>query len=236
MVSSQRLVLLGCALCLFTACARQDDGGSGASTGSSAAGGRAPAEQTESSLAIKRGTVTQPASGRLVMQLCGSDDELPLEDLSGGLLAELMQSGDLGEALYIEAYGERETAGAAGAVFVLEQLLYAGHPGEIGGCQRPPPDYIVMARGNEPFWALTVEDAQMRWHQPEPPEELVFASYQSQPAEGSVQYLAEADGHALELLVSEQACRDSMSGEFFAFTARAVLEGRDFTGCARVGQ
>jgi uncharacterized membrane protein len=38
------------------------------------------------------------------------------------------------------------------------------------------------------------------------------------------------------LLLDAQPCRDSMSGEFFAYAARAVLDGMEFKGCARVGK
>ena len=40
----------------------------------------------------------------------------------------------------------------------------------------------------------------------------------------------------VELLVDAQTCRDPMSGELFAYAARAVLDGKEFSGCARVGK
>jgi uncharacterized membrane protein len=36
--------------------------------------------------------------------------------------------------------------------------------------------------------------------------------------------------------VDAQTCRDPMSGELFAYSARAVLDGKEFSGCARVGK
>ena len=63
-----------------------------------------------------------------------------------------------------------------------------------------------------------------------------LTALQSQDAEGTVSYRATADGHNLELLIDAQACRDSMSGEYFAYAARAVLDGKEFKGCARVGK
>jgi uncharacterized membrane protein len=51
-----------------------------------------------------------------------------------------------------------------------------------------------------------------------------------------VRYHAAGNGHELELLVDAQTCRDPMSGELFAYSARAVLDGKEFSGCARVGK
>jgi uncharacterized membrane protein len=75
----------------------------------------------------------------------------------------------------------------------------------------------------------------MVWKQPGAPQQIVFGQQQSDDAEGTVSYRASADGHALELMIDAQPCRDSMSGEFFAFAARAILDGKQFSGCARVG-
>jgi uncharacterized membrane protein len=51
-----------------------------------------------------------------------------------------------------------------------------------------------------------------------------------------VRYHASGNGHQLELLIDAQTCRDPMSGELFAYSARAVLDSKEFTGCARVGK
>lgn len=198
------------------------------------------AEPTQSGLAIKRGMVT--AEGDHVMfQSCDDKTLLWVIDESDGVLTELLTED--ATAAYVEVYGERAPVpddvpaahGQAG-VFILEQLLYAGVSGETGGCDRPAPDYIVAARGNEPFWALQVMDDSMIWKQPEAPQEIELGGLQSQDAEGTVSYRATAGSHAAELLIDSQACRDSMSGEYFAFAARAVLDGKEFKGCARVGR
>lgn len=198
------------------------------------------AEPTQSSLAIKRGVVT--AEGDHVMfQSCDDKTPLWLIDESDGTLTELLT--EAATAAYVEVYGERAPVpddvpaarGQAG-VFILEQLLYAGVSGETGGCDKPAPDYIVAARGNEPFWALQVMDDGMVWKQPEAPQEIKLGEPQSQDAEGTVSYRATATGHTVELLIDSQACHDSMSDEYFAFAARAVLDGKEFKGCARVGR
>ena len=76
----------------------------------------------------------------------------------------------------------------------------------------------------------------MIWRQPEAPKEIKFDEPQTINAEGAVRYAVNTAEHQLELMVHAQPCRDSMSGEYFAYTAKALLDGRELSGCARVGR
>lgn len=197
----------------------------------------------ESSLAIKRG-VMKIAEERATFTPCDGKGELWVLDQSPGMLTQTLIEGKQAApvSLYVEAYGERapaeEMPQAQGyeGIFVLEDILYAGVPGEIGGCDAPAPTYIVMARGNEPFWSVEVRDDQMIWRQPEAPTEISFGEPQTVNAEGAVRYAVSVAQHELELMVHAQPCNDSMSDEYFAYTAKAVLDGRELSGCARVGR
>lgn len=198
----------------------------------------------ESGLSIKRG-VARLAKDRMTFRSCGENAELWVVDQSDGAFTEAfggeVQRGPV--TVYVEAYGERapvaeeiEAARVYGGSFVLEQVLYAGVQGEARGCAASAQDYIVAARGNEPFWAVEVGETAVLWRQPEAPREIDLGSPRMQSAEGTVRYSANAGGHVLELLIDARTCRDAMSGEFFAYAARAVLDGSEFTGCARVGR
>lgn len=197
----------------------------------------------ESSLAIKRGMMSI-SEDRSTFTLCNSQDELWVLDQSPGMLTQTLIEGEQAApvSFYAEAYGERaplgevpEAQGLAG-VFVLEDVLYAGVPGEGRGCDAPEPTFIVAARGNEPFWAVEVHDDQVIFRQPEEPKEIVFGEPQTVHAEGAVRYTGTSGEHRLKLMVHAQPCRDSMSGEFFAYTAKAIVNARELSGCARVGR
>jgi uncharacterized membrane protein len=194
----------------------------------------------ESGLAIKRGIATA-AEDHGLFRSCDDQTELWLVDEGDGSLTQLLtESGSA--ALYVEAYGEREAVpekltaakGKAG-VFTLEQLLYATAATEGHGCEQAAADFVVAARGNEPFWSVTVAGLSMIWKQPETPEGISFNELVAEGGEGTVIYQAALEGRKLQLVVEQQACRDSMSGDFFAFTAKADLDGKEFKGCARVG-
>lgn len=205
----------------------------------------APAEPpADSSLAIKRGVVML-AQDRMTFRPCNEKAELWLLDQSDGVLRQTFESEmQKGPAmLYVEAYGERAPvaediaeAKAYAGTFVLEEVTYAGVQGQVRGCDEAPPSYVVAARGSEPFWAIEVGDNNIVWRQPTEPKEIALGAPQTQDAEGTVRYHANGDGHELELLVDAQTCRDPMSGELFAYAARAVLDGKEFSGCARVGK
>lgn len=199
------------------------------------------AAPTESSLALKRGTLTL-ASNQATFQPCGVQAMLWVVDQTDGALRQMFSGQSMPLELYIEAHGERtasvpdtEAARAYTGAFLLEEVLYATPPAESKGCSEPAPAYIVAARGNEPFWSVEVTEEHMIWRQPDAKEISVDAP-QSQDSEGTVGYVGEGGGHKLELYVDNDACRDSMSGAFFAYTARAVLDGTEFKGCARIGE
>lgn len=205
---------------------------------------RAAEPPAESGLAIKRG-IAMLAQDRITFRPCNEQGELWLVDQTDGVLREAFAPLAQGNPtmLYVEAYGERAPiaaqdppdARAYAGTFVLEEVLYAGVQRENLGCDAPVTDYVVAARGNEPFWAAEVGEARVIWRQPGPPPQIDLGAPQTQDAEGAVHYRAAANGHQLELLIGAQACRDSMSGEYFAYAAKATLDGKQFTGCARVG-
>jgi uncharacterized membrane protein len=207
----------------------------------------APVAETapaDSGLSIKRG-IAMVAQDRTTFRPCGENIELWLFDQTDGVLAQAFAAeATKGPAMiYIEAYGERAPvaddipdARAYGGTFVLEEVLYAGVQGEIRGCDAAPENYIVAARGSEPFWSVQVRDDGMLWKQPDDPKEIALGAPQTQDSEGAVRYHASGAGHELELLIDARACRDPMSGEFFAYSAKAVLDAKEFSGCARVGR
>jgi uncharacterized membrane protein len=249
----ERTAALAIAL-LLAACSRQeapaDPAGVDESTASSASGAGTPAATTseppaESGLAIKRGVV-MAAADRSTFRPCESQAELWLLDQTDGLLTRTFAAESTAPLmLYVEAYGERaapdaegvpEAARAYPGAFVLEEVLYAALQDAVKGCSAPPGAYVVAARGTEPFWAVEVNEDRIVWRQPEEPKEIAFGAPQTEDAEGAVRYVASGAGHEVEVLIDAQPCRDAMSGEFFAYSAKAKLDARELSGCARVGR
>jgi uncharacterized membrane protein len=239
---------------LLTACSRHEapaERGDGAASPPASAAAAAPEAAmseppAESGLAIKRGVV-MAASDRSTFRPCDSQAELWVLDQTDGLLVRTFgsEASTAPLVLYVEAYGERTPADAEGlpeaarayaGAFVLEEVLYAAAQDAVKGCSAPPGAYVVAARGGEPFWAVEVNEDRIVWRQPEEPKEIAFGAPQTEDAEGAVRYVASGAGREVEVLIEAEPCRDSMSGEFFAYSAKAKLDAREFSGCARVGR
>lgn len=203
----------------------------------------------ESGLAIKRGIVTL-AADHSAFRPCGQQADLWVIDQTEGLLARTFAGEKPADGaplkLYIEAYGERATsaedlpasATAFAGVFVLEEVLYAlaGPEGLAHGCGDGPADYIVAASGTEPFWSAAVTDAALVWQQSDEPKEISLPAPQTQDSEGAVSYTAAGNDHQVELMMEAQPCRSMSGGAYFAYSARAKLDGKQFAGCARIGR
>ena len=207
-------------------------------------GGAAPAENVpaESSLAIKRGIVTLAAE-RTTYRPCDEKADLWLLDQTDGVLRQAFQTLSEPATLYVEAYGERTQAppsvatarGYAGAL-ILEEVLYAVQRQETdSSCEAQAPTYVVAARGAEPFWSAEIREKEILWRQADAPHEILMQIPATTDAEGTVSYRGLAQGYELEMDIEGQPCRDAASGEYFAYSARASLNGREFNGCARVG-
>jgi uncharacterized membrane protein len=251
----ESLLLLLCAGLGLVACSRKEPppsdspAPSAAPTSLPSAAPSEPSAQpseppAESGLAIKRG-IAMVAQDRMTFRPCADKTEWWIVDQTDGQLQRTFKDDTQASPLmlYIEAYGERSTglpenpaaSGYAGT-FVLEEVLYAGMQGTVKGCDQPPQTATVIARGSEPSWSVEVEETRMVWRQAEEPKEIVLGEPQMQDAEGAVRYQATTSDHSVELMVDAQECRDPMSGEFFGFAAKATLDGKPFTGCARVGK
>jgi uncharacterized membrane protein len=185
--------------------------------------------EAESSLSVKRGVITLNDASRR-FRACGSNAEAKLTDQTDGLVDRVY--GELGgKPIYIEAYGERADNGD----FVLEEILYATANGIEAACAGPATRYELLARGSEPTWSVEISQDAMVLKQTGAPTEITFTAIDTADAEGTVTYKAGVDKHVLELIVTQQACHDAASGEFFGYAATAKLDKQTFTGCARVG-
>jgi uncharacterized membrane protein len=196
----------------------------------------------ESSLAIKRGVVTV-AADRTTVRLCEDKVDLWLVDQTdGGLDEAIGPRGSTAAMYYIEANGERGpalqepvAARAYAGTFSLEQVLYAAPQAQLQGCDAPAPDYVVLARGHDPGWSVQVDEDKATW-QGSDHKDMVLGSPETQDAEGTAEYTTNSNGHKMQLLVAAQPCKDASTSEYYAYAAKAVLDGKSFSGCARVGK
>ena len=86
----------------------------------------------------------------------------------------------------------------------------------------------ITARGNEPFWAITVDGSTLTLKRPDAADVTFEAA---QP--GGPEWTAKAaDGRTLTLKVAAGECSDGMSDARYPMTAEAALAGETLKGCA----
>jgi uncharacterized membrane protein len=200
--------------------------------------GATPQElEAESSLSVKRGVMTLTAQTRS-FRLCGANVDLTLTDqLDGALDRAYAELG--GKPIYAEVYGDRgdtPPGGNSPSGFNVEELLYATASNPAATCATPLGTFELQARGSEPTWSVEVHQDTMLFKQTVAPTEIKFAAVETADTEGTVTYRAGADRHVLELVITQRACRDSLTNEYYAFSATARIDKQTLNGCARVGE
>lgn len=90
----------------------------------------------------------------------------------------------------------------------------------------------ITARGNEPFWALTIDGVRFRLTRPDHPDVTAQAPGAAiQP--GRAVWVAKApDGQQLTVTLYVSECSDGMSDRKYPMTAEVALFGETLHGCA----
>ncbi|MCC5795916.1 MAG: META domain-containing protein [Methylophaga sp.] len=86
-----------------------------------------------------------------------------------------------------------------------------------------------QARGNEPFWSITLHHGQLALLQPGEAEQNISANQQSMDTAGQV--LIESDDKSMSALVVPGVCNDTMTGMPYPYHVAFNLAGRDLKGC-----
>jgi len=193
--------------------------------------------EAESGLSVKRGIVTLTSQTRS-FRFCGTNVDLTLTDQLDGALDRVYA--DLGaKPLYAEVYGDRgevPSGSKAATSFNVEELLYATNNNPVAACGAARGAYELLARGSEPSWSVEVHQDTMLFKQSIAPTEIKFTAVETADTEGTVTYRAGADRHVLELVITQRACRDSLTNEYYAYSAAVRIDKQALNGCARVGE
>jgi len=170
---------------------------------------------------------------------CGEAIPAWVEDATGGEMSDLygMLAGIPNEPVYAELVGVMGDPPSTGPGaryaygFVVSGIRQLSYGDEALEC--PEPEYGIVARGNEPDWALRIAVDGVEMQGPDLPEAIRFGTA-TERFEGGARIFTTThdDGRVLELEVRNESCTDSMSGERFPFTATRRWEGAEGAGCA----
>ena len=108
---------------------------------------------------------------------------------------------------------------------------------EGGGCDDLLPAGDLVARGNEPFWSVSIDGDSAVVRTPDLPAGAGYhaRSWQS-GAEGAWRFTASAGADTLRLWLDADRCRDGMSGAWFPYRATVEWRRERLTGCALEGE
>ena len=98
-------------------------------------------------------------------------------------------------------------------------------------------ELIYRAFGNEPFWHVDISEESIRFSLLGEPD-LVFPYRTPIRSSAGILYDSRTDtdpAHQIEIVIHEQQCSDTMADATYDYTARVVLDGQDYFGCARRG-
>ena len=100
-------------------------------------------------------------------------------------------------------------------------------PGTVLDISQP-----ITARGNEPFWSLTIDGVQMTLKRPDHPDLVAQAPGAALGGGRAVWVAKSADGQQITVTLYVSDCSDGMSDARYPMTAEVVLLNDRLDGCA----
>lgn len=176
------------------------------------------------------------------LRLCGSEEILWATDPSGmlwDLYKEMAPHEKPYEEVFVEVEGYKGVAPTEGfgadytGELVIDAVLYIAPEGF--GCETDWGNFYYRAYGNEPFWSIVISPQGIDFSRLDGPKLTWTDVRQDRLGEG-VRYTGEdRHGIPIEIIITREPCRDSMSGAFFGFAATVRLRTEELRGCALKG-
>lgn len=89
----------------------------------------------------------------------------------------------------------------------------------------------LTARGNEPFWNLSLSDKGVSFQVMGQEQRFEAPSFERSVVDGRPQITARQGGETLVMTVTERLCADTMTGMPFPVGVEVELRGQRFVGC-----
>ncbi len=159
------------------------------------------------------------------------------------LYADATAQGYAGQYVVVEVTGKlRKAAKPRGAAMASPYTAQF----EVTSVERVRPKnpknhclgYDFWATGNEPFWSLSISEAEglielTQLGAPTLAFDYVKPTYEQ---DGTViRYYSRGTEQRLKVMLTKEECYDSMSGNKFGYAVEVEVVGRDLVGCGREG-
>ena len=173
---------------------------------------------------------------------CGEDEALWAIDstqLIWGLFRELAPGMEPYEEVFVVVQGIPGDTPLDGfgadypGSFNVDRVVYAAVEG--WGCDLDLGRFDYRLSGNEPFWTLNLFDDTAELSRIGAPGRT-WNDLRMELIEAEIRYSAEdSESGSLVVSLTEEPCRDSMSGAYYGYGATVVLDDDELHGCALRG-
>ena len=123
------------------------------------------------------------------------------------------------------------------ALLEVEGQSFAGcleNPAETPWAEARRLGVTFRAVGQEPGWTLDIRDGdRIHFVYAYGEHEVTMPAPAPRVADGQTVYDARTPAHALTVTITDEACRDAMSGQPFPATVTVQLDGEAYQGCGR---
>ena len=86
--------------------------------------------------------------------------------------------------------------------------------------------------GNEPFWSVNIKEGNIIFRTPD--EGPITYPYQAPQQRGSQkEFMSKSGNSTLKVVIKEEPCTDTMSGEPFPYTVEVTKDGKIYSGCGK---
>ncbi len=91
----------------------------------------------------------------------------------------------------------------------------------------------LVAKGNEPFWSLTVNSSRgiMRFKSLNGDSISIPAPERQTDSDGTFRYTAQTESGRMNIVFRPDSCVDSMSGQRFDYRVNVDVRGKNYVGC-----
>ncbi|MGH9203375.1 MAG: COG3650 family protein [Vicinamibacterales bacterium] len=90
----------------------------------------------------------------------------------------------------------------------------------------------IRALGTEPFWALDIDSASLRFTTPDDQRGIHFPPIAPSVAGDTVAWVGETERAAFDVRIWREQCSDGMSDRVYPYSARVRVDGTTYKGCA----
>lgn len=205
---------------------------------------------SQSNEATDPSVVPQKVRGLLVfghevreLTLCGENEPIWFIDKTDGMAKELSESlsDGLYKPIFVDALASETDALQDGfgadyaSAVILSKIVHAEPANEGFGCREKYDTFIYKARGNEPGWNVTIANDVIRFASINLEKPLEFATIFPTVSGEATIYKASNGHNQLTITISHDQCTNTMTGAYNTLSAKAVLDGETYSGCAIQG-